>query len=100
MTLFKNRNLMFGLGGAALLAAGYFLFFNTSDSTADITVSNTTSPAELLFINLAGQLDPIAFNGGVLSDPRFAALVDIRTAVIPETTGRPDPFAPLGGAKK
>ncbi len=99
MNLTKNKNLMFGLGAAALIAAGYFLFFNTS-APADLTVGDTTSPAELLFINLAGQLEPVAFNGGILSDARFESLVDIRTAVIPETSGRPDPFAPLFGTKK
>lgn len=95
MSLFKNKNMMLGLGAAALIAVGYLLFGGESD-VADLTVGDTASPAELLFIDLAGQLDPIAFNGGVLSDSRFFSLVDIRTAIIPETSGRPDPFAPLG----
>ena len=84
---------------AALFVGGYFLF-SGGPATPDLSTSAATSPAELLFINLAGELDPIASNGAVLNDPRFAALVDIRTAVVPVTAGRPDPFAPIGkGAK-
>lgn len=97
--LTKNKNLLIGVGAAALIAGGYFLFFNGTPAP-DLTSGTATNPAELLFINLAGQLDPVAFNGGVLTDARFNSLVDIRTAVIPETAGRPDPFAPISGAKK
>jgi hypothetical protein len=100
MNFTKNKNLMIGLGAAALLVVGYFLFFNGSPTPADLTSGTATNPAELLFINLAGKLDPVVFNGTVLSDPRFTALIDIRTAIIPETTGRPDPFAPIGKGKK
>jgi len=98
MTIFTNKNFLIGAGAVVLLILGYFLFFNGPSSTPDLTTGDTTSPAELLFINLAGELDPVAFNGGVLTDPRFASLVDIRTAIIPQTSGRTDPFAPLSGA--
>jgi hypothetical protein len=95
MSFLENKNLMFGLGAAILIVVGYLLFFNKS-STPDITTGSPTSADELLFINLAGELDPIVFNSTVLTDPRFVSLVDIRTAIIPENLGRTDPFAPLG----
>lgn len=98
MNLTKNKNLMLGVGAVVLIAAGYFIFFGGSATPPDITIGTTASPAELLFINLAGELDPISFNGAVFSDSRFAALTDIRTAVVPETPGRLDPFAPFTGA--
>jgi flagellar basal body-associated protein FliL len=82
-----------------IVAAGlgyYFLFFNSS-SEASITVeAGAASDAELNFISLVGKLDPIVFDTTLLSDPRFLSRQNIRTAIIPETAGRKDPFAPLG----
>lgn len=94
MTLFKNKNVMMGIGAVVLIALGYY-FFGPSAPAADLSVGAAANPAELLFINLAGQLDSIAFKDGFLIDPRFRALVDIRTAILPESSGRPDPFAPI-----
>jgi hypothetical protein len=96
MDLTKNKNLLYGAGAVILIAVGYFVFFSGGSSAPDVAATAPASPAELLFINLAGELDPVSFNGGILTDPRFTALTDIRTAVLPETTGRTDPFAPLG----
>jgi hypothetical protein len=33
----------------------------------------------------------------VFSDPRFMALTDIHTAILPESVGRNDPFASISG---
>jgi hypothetical protein len=80
---------------ALLLGAGYLLFFNNnSDATAVSAVGAPTSAAQATFINLTNQLDPITFDTSVLSDPRFTALIDIHTAILPETEGRSDPFSP------
>lgn len=79
-------------------AAYYYLVFNSDTGAAVESNSNGASAAEISFITLVGQIDPIAFNVAVLSDPRFVQLQDIRIAVIPETTGRKDPFAPYPGA--
>lgn len=98
MTLAKNKNLLIGLGVIIIAAVVYVVFFNGSD-TADLTASATGSAEELYFVNLAGQLGAISFDTAIFSDPHFAALVDIRTAVIPEEPGRPDPFAPVPGVK-
>jgi len=95
MALLKNQKILMLLGVIALFAIGYFLFVKPT-AAPDVTATAAATPAELLFINLAGQLDPIAFDGGVLNDPRFQSLVDIRTQILPETPGRTDPFAPLG----
>jgi hypothetical protein len=48
-------------------------------------------------VNLVGTLDPIAFDTTIFSDPRFNALVDLKTAIVDEPIGRPDPFAPIPG---
>jgi hypothetical protein len=99
MNLAKNKNLLIGLGVIVLAAVVYFVFFNGS-STADVTTNaSPSSAAELYFVNLAGELGTISFNTKVFSDPRFSSLVDIQTEVVPEVSGRPDPFAPIPGLK-
>jgi hypothetical protein len=61
-----------------------------------VSATEPLSPAETTFVNLATQLEPLGFDTAILSDPRFMALVDIHTAVIPESAGRRDPFASDG----
>jgi hypothetical protein len=83
------------LGVLVLLAVSYLLVRTKEDPG---TVSVTGIPAtatEANFITLASQLDGIVFDTSVLVDPRFLSLQDIHTAVLPESAGRPDPFAPL-----
>lgn len=75
----------------------YYFFFFTADTGTAVTAAAGASDAELTFVNLAGQLDPIDFDTTLLSDPRFSALVDIRTPILPESVGRTDPFAPISG---
>jgi hypothetical protein len=78
--------------------AYYFFFMNPSNST-DVTLLETpgaASDAELSFITLVSKLDPIVFDTSLLSDSRFNARQNIRTAIVPETAGRKDPFAAVG----
>ena len=82
------------LGGGAL----YFVWMNQSaQPDISFTDGGPTSEAQASFLTLAAQLEPIGFDASILSDPRFAALVDIKTAILPEAGGRPDPFSPLPG---
>jgi hypothetical protein len=78
-----------------LAIPGYFLLSSQSSGDA-VVASAPTSEAEAVFVNLANQLVPLGFDTAILSDPRFTALVDLHTAVLPETLGRHDPFAPFG----
>jgi hypothetical protein len=76
---------------------GYYFFFFHSDSGPAVTATaGTASDAELSFITLVSKLDPIVFDTSVLSDSRFTSREDIRTAIVPEASGRKDPFAPIG----
>lgn len=76
---------------------GYYFFFFNSDTDAALSAGPATAnDAELSFITLVSKLDPIVFDTSVLSDPRFTSRQDIRTAIVPETAGRRDPFAPIG----
>ncbi|HEY4489181.1 MAG TPA: hypothetical protein VJA87_01730 [Candidatus Paceibacterota bacterium] len=80
-----------------LLGGFYYFFFVTSSSDETIlTAGAPASEAEVSFITLVGQLDPIEFDTRILEDTQFTALVDIRTEVVPEPQGRTDPFGPLG----
>lgn len=94
-----SRNTILLIVSAAVVALGlgyYFLFFNSSAATALTSDGNDVSDAELSFIALVSRLDPITFNTELLSDPRFTSRQDIRTTIIPEVSGRKDPFAPIG----
>ncbi len=96
-----NNTLLIGLGVLVLIAVAYLTFFNKPDETADLASDSIAdSAAELYFVNLAGTLDPIAFDTQVLADPRFVSLVDLSTAIVPENRGRIDPFAPIAGAAR
>ena len=75
---------------------GFYFFFYDSGTDPVLTSTNgLASDAELSFISLVGQIDPITFDTSLLSDPRFISRNDIRTAIVPEPAGRRDPFAPL-----
>lgn len=97
MSISRNKLILIIAGVVAAAGLGYYFFFFTASPDATVTASAPASAAELTFVNLAGQLDPIDFDTTLLNDPRFMALVDIRTAVIPEASGRHDPFAPIPG---
>lgn len=85
------------LGLVVLGAIAYLLFGQGETDPAVVITDTTVTERELVFINLTAQIEPIKFESEILTDPRFLALQDLRTAVVPETEGRPDPFAPLSG---
>jgi hypothetical protein len=91
----KNTIIALVVGAVLIVAAVYLLFFQ-SPSTVVVVEGAPTSPEEQNFLILANQLEPLSFETGVLSDPRFMALVDIHTPIVSEPAGRRDPFAPLG----
>jgi flagellar basal body-associated protein FliL len=89
----QTKIIIVALGIVVILGAVYVTFFNTSSDSS----AAPASQAEVTFLNLASQLNPIVFDTSILSDPRFTSLVDIHTSVVPEVTGRTDPFASIGG---
>jgi flagellar basal body-associated protein FliL len=94
----QTKIIIVALGIVVILGAVYVTFFNTSSDSSAVTASGApASQAEVTFLNLASQLNPIVFDTSILSDPRFTSLVDIHTSVVPEVTGRTDPFASIGG---
>ena len=89
-----NKHLKVLLGAAA-----YFFLPDGSSSATALSGSAPADANEAAFIQLSGELDPISFDPKVLEDPRLTSLVDISTQVIPESSGRSDPFAPFGAAQ-
>lgn len=79
-----------------VVLAALYMLFGKGDTSGAVSVQDApASRAELTFLSLAAQLDPVSFDTSILSDPRFDALQDIRTAIVPENSGRVDPFSPL-----
>jgi hypothetical protein len=94
---FSRKNLLtFAAAGIVIIGGFYYFFFMTDRGGETVLPGGApASQAEISFIALVSKLDPIAFDIGILSNPRFTGLVDMRTAVIPEPQGRSDPFGPL-----
>jgi hypothetical protein len=80
-----------------LIGAVYVFLIGNTNEAAVTSSGSPASEAEVLFLNLSNQLDPISFNTSVFQDSRFTSLVDIHTAILPEALGRKDPFGPIGG---
>lgn len=78
------------------LALPAYILFSGDEATDIVQPSIPTSEAEAMFLSLTSQLTPLSFDTGILTDPRFTALVDLHTAILPEQKGRRDPFAPFG----
>lgn len=98
MPMNKTTGIAIALGVLLLGAAAYLML--RSPNIAGVSADGSpTSEAELTFITLTAKIDPVKLDKSIFSDPRFIGLQDIRTAIIPEPSGRPDPFAPLAGVK-
>ncbi|MDP2593877.1 MAG: hypothetical protein Q8P36_00850 [bacterium] len=94
-----NLNTLFLIIATIILLGGLYWYFFSGDGTEpplSMGVAGSTG-VQAQFETLIGQLEPIAFDLTVLSDPRFNALVDLSTPVTPELSGRTDPFAPVPG---
>ena len=96
MKLSRNTIVIIVFVLLSLGIAAYFFLGRSSEDDAVITQSTVGSSAEILFINLASQIQSIEFDEELLLDPRFTQLVDIRVVVVPEAEGRRDPFAGIG----
>lgn len=96
MAISKSTGIMIVVGLLVLAAAGYLLLRDKGGSA--ITASALpSSAAEVEFLSLTQKIDPVAIDTDILNDPRFRKLIDIRIDIVPEATGRTDPFAPLSG---
>lgn len=89
------------IAAAIVVIGGLYWFFSSGkdSSVEELPLSESSiQPLESRFLALTNQLDPISFNTDIFANPRFAALVDITTAIVSEASGRTDPFAPVSSA--
>lgn len=98
MTMNKSTGILVFIGLLVLAAAAYVLMTRQKDDVLSATPP-PSSAAEMQFLSLTREIDPVEINTAILSDPRFNRLIDIRTDILPEASGRQDPFAPLPGLR-
>jgi hypothetical protein len=60
-----------------------------------LTSTGTDDAADQSIMTTLLTLQSITLSGAVFSNPAYTTLVDFTTAIVPEPTGRPDPFAPF-----
>ncbi|HEY4519540.1 MAG TPA: hypothetical protein VJH33_00675 [Candidatus Paceibacterota bacterium] len=93
-----NKN-FFIIGGIGVIVAGLVWYGMSSkeDPTLLTTtnVSGASSAAERELIDTLLALRAVSLDGAIFFDPAFLALRDFGTQIIPEPTGRRNPFAPL-----
>jgi hypothetical protein len=92
-----SANTVFIILSICVVAIGVIWYFSDSGTEAPLTTETTKNEAQLQFQTLVTQLQPISFDTSILTDEHFLALQDITTQIVPETSGRLDPFAPVAG---
>lgn len=93
MTISKTT-IILAAAGILVLAAAWYVTFGAPDPAEVVSADAApANQAELTFLGLTARIDPVEFDTSILEDPRFKALRDIRTTIVPEASGRPDPFA-------
>ena len=95
----QTKTILGAIGAFILVGVGFLVFSSMYSGDTVVTSNAPASSAETLFLNLSTQLDSISFDTTILTDPRFAALSDIHTEILPEATGRNNPFASLGASQ-
>lgn len=97
-TLKKYKTLLIILAITIVVFIGYSLFFEAGNDGSVLTSKNTSfrgggdNELLLLLVNLRSiTLDESLFN-----DKAFKSLVDFGQQLVPEPTGRQNPFAPVG----
>lgn len=77
---------------------GYSMFFNKTNNSSVLTSQNTSIKGggdnELLVLLI--NLKSITLDDSLFNDPAFKKLVDFGQELIPEPTGRQNPFSPVG----
>jgi hypothetical protein len=92
-TIIKNKTAIVSLVLLILAFFFYSMFFG-DDSETLIAPANTAAGTEL--IALSKELSGISFSQDLFSTPAYRMLVDFGSEVLPQPTGRPNPFGIIG----
>jgi hypothetical protein len=95
MDFLKKNKTAIG-GGIILILAGYVYFAFFSNSSAPLTttdVGNSVSGDLLVTLN---SLHTIKLDNSIFTNPVFVSLSDFGVSIPPQSSGRGNPFAPLG----
>lgn len=99
MALLKSKLVLIILGGIMLAGIVWYSFMREDSTqllqTKDLTTA-TSVDSDVVGVLL--QLRSISLSGTIFTDPAFQSLQDFGREIVPEPTGRPNPFAPLNGA--
>lgn len=96
MQALKNNKLIQGGVAVAVLALLYW-WYSLSGSGAPLVVATPApSPVSQEILLTLGSLHTITLDPALFADPLFASLVDSSTVLPPQTSGRRNPFAPIG----
>ena len=83
------------IGG--LVLGGIWYFFSAGDSNDELLTTTTVqeeNPAEKGIVDTLLTLRAVSLSGTIFSDPVFGILQDFGSEIVPEQTGRVNPFAP------
>lgn len=95
----KYKNLLIGTAVVVALFMGYTFFFNGS-SDSNILSSTVTTGVNAVVDNelllLLSELKAIRLNDEIFQDRVFKSLNDFGLELVPEPSGRRNPFSPIG----
>ncbi|MEK7063729.1 MAG: hypothetical protein AAB955_03510 [Patescibacteria group bacterium] len=100
MDLFRRyQTIILFIVAVAFIFLGYKAFFAPAEDPAVLTVSEEASGPDQELIALLFELRAIQLDPAIFADPIFQSLSDFSLELVPEPTGRQNPFAPLGGTE-
>jgi hypothetical protein len=94
----KYKNLLIGVVVVVFLFMVYSYFFKEdSNPTLSSTVTaGATTPADNQLLLLLADLKKIRLNDTLFGDQGFKNLQDFGLELVPEPSGRRNPFSPIG----
>jgi hypothetical protein len=96
----ENKSLIIGVVGVIVLFGMYFKFFrNTTPTTALVSDSSIADSGASELVSLLLELRSLKLDPAIFSSQAFQALKDFSVELVPEPTGRRNPFAPIGASE-
>lgn len=93
-TLFSQHKILVVIAGVAIAGGVWYGLSPSSAPAASPLTSEEVGPGQEVVETLR-RLDAVKLDGTLFTEPAFSALKDFSTQIIPESVGRPNPFAPL-----